>query len=117
MRSSAYVPYRYPGYRAISHFRKLLVGIPSLWAAAGPALHPTHESLSIFLHAHGNCFIRHPQWFLWSGGVLMGKIKGGRGKAWKGEDPQENWEKGQMFWICRGVGVVPSRVIRDKYRM
>ena len=45
------------------------------------------------------------------------KIKGERGKAWKGEDPQENWEKGQVLWICRGVGVVPSRVIRDEYRI
>ena len=47
----------------------------------------------------------------------MGKIKGERGKAWKGEDPQENWEKGQVLRICRGVGVVPSRVIRDEYRI
>ena len=47
----------------------------------------------------------------------MGKIKGERGKAWKGEDPQENWEKGQVLWICRGVGVVPSRVISDEDRI
>ena len=48
---------------------------------------------------------------------IMPQIKGERGKAWKGEDPQENWEKGQVLWICRGVGVVPSRVIRDEYRI
>jgi len=33
-----------------------------------------------------------------------------------GEGPRENWEKVQVLWICRGVGVVTSRVIRDKYR-
>ena len=47
----------------------------------------------------------------------MGKIKGERGKAWKGEDPQENWEKGQVLWICRSVGVVTSRVMGDEYRI
>ena len=41
--------------------------------------------------------------------------EGGRVK--KGEGPRENWEKVQVLWICRGVGVVPSRVIRDEYRM
>ena len=46
-----------------------------------------------------------------------GKSKGegggspGRGK---GEGP---WEKVQVLWICRGVGVVPSRAIRDEYRI
>ena len=45
-----------------------------------------------------------------------GKSKGegggspGRGK---GEGP---WEKVQVLRICRGVGVFPSRVIRDEYR-
>ena len=45
-----------------------------------------------------------------------GKSKGegggslGRGK---GEGP---WEKVQVLWICRGVGVVTSRVTRDEYR-
>ena len=33
-------------------------------------------------------------------------IKGERGKARKGEGPRENWEKVQVLWICRGVGVV-----------
>ena len=43
--------------------------------------------------------------------------KGGRGRVvGKGEGPQENWEKVQVLWICRGVGVFPSRVIRDEYR-
>ena len=51
---------------------------------------------------------------VWSPGTL---VKGERGKAWKGEDPQENWEKGQVLWICRGVGVVPSRVMGDEYRI
>ena len=40
--------------------------------------------------------------------------KGGRGS--KGEGPRENWEKVQVLWICRGVGVFPSRVRRDEYR-
>ena len=40
--------------------------------------------------------------------------EGGRVK--KGEGPRENWEKVQVLWICKGVGVVPSRVIRDEYR-
>ena len=44
--------------------------------------------------------------------------KGGRGRwVGKGEGPRENWEKVQVLWICRGVGVVPSRVIRDEYRI
>ena len=47
------------------------------------------------------------------------KLKGkggelnGRGK---GEGPWEIWEKVQVLWICRGVGVFPSIVIRDEYR-
>ena len=32
----------------------------------------------------------------------------------KGEGPRE---KVHMLRICRGVGVVPSRVIRDEYRI
>ena len=46
----------------------------------------------------------------------LGKSKGegggspGRGK---GEGPLE---KVQVLWICREVGVFPSRVIQDKYR-
>ena len=44
--------------------------------------------------------------------------KGGRGRVQgKGESPRENWKKVQVLWICRGVGVVPSRVIRDEYRI
>ena len=35
----------------------------------------------------------------------------------KGEGPRANWEKVQVLGICRGVGVVTSRVIRDEYRM
>ena len=35
----------------------------------------------------------------------------------KGEGPRENWEKGQVLRICRGDGVVTSRVIRDEYRI
>ena len=35
----------------------------------------------------------------------------------KREGPREYWEKGQVLWICRGVGVVTSRVIRDEYRI
>ena len=37
--------------------------------------------------------------------------------AGKGEGPRKNWEKVQVLWICRGVGVVPSRVIQDEYRI
>ena len=44
-------------------------------------------------------------------------IKGERGKARKGEGPRENWEKVQVLRICRGGGVVTSRVIRDEYRI
>ena len=40
----------------------------------------------------------------------------GRGKSEGQEGPREIWEKVQVLWICRGVGVVTSRVIRDKYR-
>ena len=29
----------------------------------------------------------------------------------------EDWEKGQVLWISRGVGVVTSKVIRDEYRI
>ena len=35
----------------------------------------------------------------------------------KGEGPREYWEKVQVVWICRGAGVVTSRVIRDEYRI
>ena len=46
------------------------------------------------------------------------KGKGGRGRVrGKQEGPREYWEKGQVLWICRGVGVVTSRVIRDEYRI
>ena len=45
------------------------------------------------------------------------KRKGERGKARKGEGPRANWEKVQVLRICRGVGVVTSRVIRDEYRI
>ena len=46
------------------------------------------------------------------------KVKGGREKVLgKGEGPRENWEKVQVLRICRGVGVFPSRVIRDEYRI
>jgi hypothetical protein len=49
--------------------------------------------------------------------LLISKGKGGRGREReKGEGPQENWEKVQVLWICRGVGVFPSRVNRNKYR-
>ena len=40
----------------------------------------------------------------------------GRGKSEGQEGPREIWEKVQVLWICRGVGVVPSRVTRDEYR-
>ena len=43
--------------------------------------------------------------------------KGGRGSVLgKGEGPREYWEKVQVLWICRGVGVFPSRVISNEYR-
>ena len=46
------------------------------------------------------------------------KEKGGRGRVrGKLEGPREYWEKGQVLWICRGVGVVTSRVIRNEYRI
>ena len=35
----------------------------------------------------------------------------------KGEGLRENWQKVLVLQICRGVGVFPSRVIRDEYRM
>ena len=35
----------------------------------------------------------------------------------KGQGPRENWKKVQVVLICRGDGVVPSRVIRDEYRI
>ena len=40
-----------------------------------------------------------------------------RGKTSKGEGPRKDWEKVQVLWICRGVGVVTSRVDRDEYRI
>ena len=43
----------------------------------------------------------------------MGKIKGERGKASKEEGFRENLQKVQLLWIHRGVGVGPSRVIKD----
>ena len=46
-----------------------------------------------------------------------GKIKWERGKAGKGEGPQENLQKVQLLRICRGVEVFTSRVIRDEYRI
>ena len=46
----------------------------------------------------------------------MGKIKGERGKACKGEGPWEHLQKVQLLRICRGVGVVPSRVFWVEYR-
>ena len=50
--------------------------------------------------------------------TVNSKGKGGRGKVQgKREGPRENWEKVQVLWICRGVGVLPSRVIRDEYRI
>ena len=36
----------------------------------------------------------------------MWKIIRERGKAWKGEGLQENWEKVHVLRICRGVEVV-----------
>ena len=49
---------------------------------------------------------------------MKSKGKGGRGRVrGKGEGPRENWEKGQVLWICRSVGVFSSRVIQDEYRM
>ena len=49
---------------------------------------------------------------------IKSKGKGGRGRVQgKGEGPREKWEKVQVLWICRGVGVFPSRVIRDEYRI
>ena len=49
---------------------------------------------------------------------MKSKGKGGRGRVLgKGEGPWKNWEKVQVLRICRGVGVFPSRVIGDKYRI
>ena len=31
--------------------------------------------------------------------------------------PRENWEKVQVLWICRGVGVFPSRLRRNEYKI
>ena len=48
---------------------------------------------------------------------LREKGKGGRGGVQgKGEGFRKNWERVQVLWICRGVGVFSSRVIRDEYR-
>ena len=44
--------------------------------------------------------------------VLHSKNQRERGK---GEGPRRNWEKVQVLWICRDVGVVPSRVLWDEY--
>ena len=49
---------------------------------------------------------------------MKSKGKGGRGRVrGKGEGPRENCEKVQVLWICRGVGVVTSRVDSAKYRI
>ena len=49
---------------------------------------------------------------------IIQKGKGGRRRVLgKGEGPRENWEKVQVLQICRGAGVVTSRVIRDEYRI
>ena len=48
---------------------------------------------------------------------LCNARKGKGGRVEEGEGLQENWEKVQVLWICRGVRVFPSRVIRDEYRM
>ena len=46
------------------------------------------------------------------------KAEGGKGRVQgKGEGPRENWEKVQVLWICRGVVLFLSRVIRDEYRI
>ena len=49
--------------------------------------------------------------------LTVHSCKGERGKTRNGEGPLENWEKVQVLWICRGGGVVTSRVIRDEYRI
>ena len=60
----------------------------------------------------------HPTFASFPPPLTTRKGKGGRGRVLgKGEGPRENWEKVQVLWICRGVGVVPSRVIRDEYRI
>ena len=53
-------------------------------------------------------------------GCSAKKLKGRGGELnerGKGEGPRANWEKVQVLRICRGVGVFPSRVIRDEYRI
>ena len=58
-------------------------------------------------------------WYARSPPYYSRKSKGkwGRGRVrGKGEGPRENWEKVQVLLISRGVGVFPSRVIRDEYR-
>ena len=70
-----------------------------------------------FIHHHTTS---RPAHLTWSHRFQAGRAasNGGRGRVvGKGEGPRENWEKVQVLWICRGVGVVPSRVIRDEYRM
>ena len=52
--------------------------------------------------------------------MLTAKLKregGELNERGKGEGPWENWQKVQVLLISRGVGVVPSRVIRDEYRI
>jgi len=49
--------------------------------------------------------------------LIAGKLTLLRGESVKREGPGENWEKVQVLRICRGVGVVTSRVIRDEYRI
>jgi hypothetical protein len=49
--------------------------------------------------------------------ISKGLIEGKWGRVPWRSGPWENWEKGQVLWICRGVGVIPSRVIRDEYRI
>ena len=54
-------------------------------------------------------------WYFEGGRAFRtGRVKGVRRK---GEGPGENWEKVQVLRICRGAGVVTSRVIRDEYRI
>ena len=47
----------------------------------------------------------------------MGKIKGGRGRVPRKGKGEGHLEKVQVMWNFRGVGVFPSRVIRDEYRI
>ena len=46
-----------------------------------------------------------------------GEEGGSQKELGKGPGPRKNWEKVQVLWICRAVGVFPSRVIRNKYRI